>query len=364
MISADVLSLAYTKFIEAEERRGPQGPRTSVYASSWTPCTRQMTLDMLRPDIKPAFQADTLANFRRGKDRERDLIADLTRVGRHCDPPFELVGAQERFELRDKKGRVVIVGKVDTRIKFVGQKGSDPVEIKSFHPNLIQGVKRFEDMFQNRWLRRASFQTLAYLLGSNEERGWIFLDRPGIPRPLEVRLMDHLPLIEDFLQRAEVAMDARENYLDFKHETGEVLVQEVADRFLPPFTTDPAECRVCPFLGSACNPPMKFEGASLIVDESLLAAIDQHETLDEPRKEYKDLHEQLAETLAAMTPKEFKNGVKKQIVAGKFLIETTWQKSSTTDMDSLALEVLAALMVAKKTDDAGKFSFKVIRVTE
>src|SRR3990167_3196994 len=278
--TAESLTAAYEKFIEAEERRSLQGQRQYVYASSWSACTRQMALDMLRPDVKPPFQADTLANFRRGRDRERDLVADLTRVGRHSEPSFELVGAQERFELRDKKGRIVIVGKVDTRIKFHGQKGSDPVEIKSFHPNLIQGVKQFSDMFANRWTRRGAFQLLAYLLGSNEERGWLLLDRPGIPRPLEVRLLDHLDKIEDFLKRAEVAMDAREKatLLSQKENPSEAWINFTPD-ILPPYLADPSECRVCPFFGVACNPGRSFSGASIITQDELLAQIEKHEAL-------------------------------------------------------------------------------------
>src|SRR3990167_8669332 len=353
--TAESLTAAYEKFIEAEERRSLQGQRQYVYASSWSACTRQMALDMLRPDVKPPFQADTLANFRRGRDRERDLVADLTRVGRHSEPSFELVGAQERFELRDKKGRIVIVGKVDTRIKFHGQKGSDPVEIKSFHPNLIQGVRQFSDMFLNRWTRRGAFQLLAYLLGSNEERGWLILDRPGIPRPLEVRLLDHLDKIEDFLARAEVAMDAREVILD-RNST-----EAAYASFLPTFINDSSECRVCPFFGTACQPALSFAGASIITEDEVLAQIEKHESLDDPRKEYKNLHDDLAEYLKARTPKTFKGGQKQQTIAGKFLIESTWQKQSSLELPE---EVEKGLEVYRKADDAAKFSFMITKVSD
>jgi hypothetical protein len=321
-----------------------------------------MALDMLRPDVKPPFPADTLANFRRGRDRERDIVSDLTRVGRFCEPAFEIVGGQERFELRDRKGRVVIVGKTDFRIKFAGQKGSEPAELKSWHPNLVQGIKSFGDLFNNRWTRKGGFQLLAYLLGSNQERGWFFLDRPGIPRPLEVRLLDWLPMIEDFLQRAEVAMESREKIAKSgfqpEHEIAELGSGSFWNYHLPPFIDDPAECRVCPFFGSACNPPLSYEGASIITDEEVLAKIEQHEALDEPRTTYRDVHEEIADLLKRSTPKENAGKNKRQIIAGRYLIECSWGKNTTLDMPD------AEKRKWQKIDEAGKFSFKITKVGE
>lgn len=362
-MTADAIQAAYEKFIETEERRQPQGTRKHVYASAWSACTRSMALDMLRPDVKPPFRADTLANFRRGNDRARDIKADMTRVGRECDPPFDVVGAEERFELRDKKGRVVIVGKVDFRLKFAGQKGSAPVETKSWHPNLIQGVKTFADLFGNRWTRKGAFQLLAYLLATNEPVGFMLLDRPGIPRPLEVRLFDWLDQIEDFLKRAEVAMDAREKVLAIPPvaELWEGQMETLVSANLPNYIDDPAECRVCPFFGTACNPPLSHQGASIIVEEEVLAQIEQHEALDEPRKEYKDLHENLAEYLAAMTPKTFKGRDKKQIIAGKYLVTASWGKQSKLDLPT---DVEKDLEQYRKTDEAGRFGFQITKVSE
>jgi hypothetical protein len=358
-MSAESIQAAYEKFIESEERRGPQTQRNSVYASSWTACTRQMALDMLRPDIKPPFQADTLANFRRGNDRARDIKADFTKVGRYSEPAFDVIGAEERFELRDKKGRVVIVGKVDFRLKYTGQKGSIPVETKSYHPNLTQGVKRFEDMFGNRWLRKGAHQLLCYMYGSNEETGIMLLDRPGIPRPLEVKLYDHLDKVEDFLQRAEVAMDAREAVRSklLAIDTDKIPV-EYAEELLPPFTDDPAECRVCPFFGSACNPPLSYQGATIITEEDILLAIERHDALDEPRAEYKGLHDELAEHLKLRVPKTATKDNKQQIIAGKYLVTAHWGPNTTYHVPE---EVKKGF---RKVDATGKFNFEIERVSE
>lgn len=290
-MTADAIQAAYTKFIEKEERKSDPRERRWVYASQWSACTRQIALDLLYPEARKQYSADTLANFRRGNDRARDIKSDMTRVGRECDPPFDVVGAEERFELRDKKGRVCIVGKVDFRLKFDGRKGSMPVETKSYHPNLTQGVEVFEDMFRNRWLRKGSHQLLAYLLATNEPAGFMLLDRPGIPKLLEVSLYDHLDKAEDFLQRAEIALDAKEAITKEKSD------DSIPFATLPPYIDDPSECRVCDFFGSLCNPPLSYAGAAIYTDEETIIKterfaeldampeIDEHEALNNWKKE-------------------------------------------------------------------------------
>ena len=355
---AESIQRAYEKFIESEEKRSAQGQRPYVYASSWSACTRQMALDMLRPDVKPPFPLDTLANFRRGNDRARDIKADITRVGRHCDPPFDVVGAEERFELRDKKNRVVIVGKVDFRLKFHGQKGSAPVETKSWHPNLIQGVKTFSDLFANRWTRKGAFQLLAYMLATNEPVGFMLLDRPGIPRPIEVKLFDWLDKIEDFLQRAEVAMDAREQYTRIMGApVGPEASLQAAEAELPPFTDDASECRVCPFFGSACQPPLKFEGASIVTDEVEIQKIERLAAIqDMPEIEEHAVLDKWAK-------KRFR-GILSAVV-GKCIVQGKWQKDTKYELTEEAQAQIETIKApfAKKVEQ-GKWFLTVTKVSE
>lgn len=360
-MTAEAIQAAYEKFIETEERRQPQGQRAYVYASSWSACTRQMALDLLRPDVKPAFQADTLANFRRGNDRARDIKSDMTRVGRECDPPFDVVGAEERFELRDKKGRVVIVGKVDFRLKFRDMKGSAPVETKSFHPSLVQGVKTFEDMFRNRWTRKGAFQLLAYLLATNEPVGFMLLDRPGIPRPIEVKLFEWLDKIEDFLQRAEIAMDARENVAAFSrspHLSTDMRWDEKGlETYLPPFIEDPSECRVCPFFGVACNPPLKYEGAKIFTDEGIIQKTERYAELDA----MPEIEEHAA--LDKFVKKTFR-GVEQGIV-GKCLVSGKWQKQTNYPLpDDVKTQIEETKKPYAVTVEQGKFTLNISKVSE
>ena len=347
--SAEAIQLAYDKVIESQEKRPARGEAKNIYASAWSACTRQMALQMLYPDRMPDFTSDTLANFRRGRDRERDLLSDLTRVGRDCVPQFEVIGGQERFELRDKKGRVAITGKVDARLKFREHRVSAPLEIKSWHPNLTQGLKSFEDLFHNRWLKKGAHQLLAYLLASNEPLGFLLLDRPGIPLPMEVRLYDHLDKIEDFLQRSEVAMDAKEAILNEPEVTAGV--------FLPPYIDDPSECKVCPFFGHTCNPPMSYAGAQIFVDETVIMKTERYAELDAMPEieEHQKLDKWAKETFRGV----------EQGVVGKCLVSGKWQKNTVYELPDEAQAQIEAIKApfAKKVAQ-GKFFLTVTKVSE
>src|SRR4029079_14694427 len=98
-------------------------------------CERRMVYDLTCPDQQPPFDATVLARFRRGDDRERDLLADLQRIGRDAEPAFEVANQQERFELKDRQGRIAITGKVDARLQVAGH--SPPLEGKARSPPLV-----------------------------------------------------------------------------------------------------------------------------------------------------------------------------------------------------------------------------------
>lgn len=281
------ISKGFADFIQHEERRSRASQREYVYASSWRACTRQMALEMLEPDKLPEFSIDTLANLRRGKDRERDLLADFTRAGRNSEPSFEVVGREERFELRDHKSRVVIVGKVDARLKMGRQ--SFPLEVKSWNPNLVARIETFADLFENRWTRSGAHQILAYLLATNEPLGLLLLDRNGLPLLLEVELDKHLDRMEDFLHRAEIALDAKQKVAGLGKlgvNNGNLFFTE---DMLPPFHSDANECKYCGFFGSVCNPPSFSTGADLVVDETTVQMVERYAELQGVGEEYEAL---------------------------------------------------------------------------
>lgn len=289
---------AWSEFV-ASGRSAP-GKRHNVYASSYRACVRQMVLEMTAGDQVKPFSPDTLANFRRGQDRERDLLADLKKIGRNADPSFETVGEQERFELKDHKGRVAISGKVDCRLRINGTRISAPLEVKSWNVNLTSRVKTFADLMENRWTRSGAMQILCYLLGAQEEFGFLLLDRPGIPTLLPVELFANLHHVEDFLKKAECAMDHK--------EAGA----------LPDYIDNPGECRYCPFFGSACNPPLLFKGATVLTDPKLLLDLEQWEELRPAAKEFDRLDDEIKERLRGT----------ESAIAGPFVLSGKWQKQT------------------------------------
>lgn len=313
MTSADMgtaISTAWADFIRVDSR--PSTKRNNVYASSYKECDRQMVLDMTHGDQLPAFDADTLARFRRGNDRERDMMADLKKIGRNCEPSFEVVGEQERFALKDQKGREVITGKVDGRLQFRDYKRlaflhgqrSTPVEAKAWNTNLVARIHTFEDLFLSRWTRAGAYQLLSYIFAMDVPLGFLVLDRSGLPGFVPVELYPNLDKVENFLQKAERAMNHK--------EAGT----------LPDFINDKEECKFCPHFGRNCNPPIDMgPGAKVFTDPDVIEKAErlidlERKLTDEEWTEYNRLDK---------WSKEQFRGVETGIVGG-LLISGKWRK--------------------------------------
>lgn len=314
---------AWASMVTSDRR--PPAPHAHVYASSWRSCLRRMVYDMTAPDQMQPWTADTLANFRRGQDRERELLIDLTRVGRAHSPGFEVIGQQERFELRDRRGRVAIVGKVDARIRANGM--SAPVETKSWNPNTVARIKTFNDVFENPWTRSGGYQTLSYLYGSGEPIGFMLLDRNGLPLLLPVVLFDHLERVEDFLRKAEIALD------------------HVQAKTLPDFLDDASECKKCPFFGTACQPPLKREGATIVTDPELIQILEERNELEQAAKRFESLDKYVKERLRGV----------EQGIAGDFVLKGQWQKQTTYNYPEDLRQKYGT------TDPKGKFVLKITK---
>lgn len=306
--------------------RRPPNPHQHVYAGGWRACTRRMVYDMREPQNAMPFSADVLANFKRGSDRGRELVIDMTRIGRAADPPFEVFGQEERFVLKGRDGRVIMVGKTDMSLKQ--DRLIARAEIKNWNPNLTARITHFRDLFNNRWTRSGAYQLLAYLYGSNEPIGFMILDRPGLPKVLPVILHDYLDEMEEFLVRAEEACA----HLD-------------ADT-LPDYHNDPSECRACPFFAH-CSPPLEHAGARVETDETILQLLEERATLEEGGKRFAKLDKQL---------KDYFRGVEIGL-AGDFYIAGKWQALTTyvlTDEQKAQF---------KKTDPKGKFLLTFTKLT-
>ena len=320
-------------FIQREEGRAPM-QRDYIYASGWSPCTRRLTLDMTHGDKIEPFGPETLARFRRGNDRERDLMADLGQVGRNSKPPFVVIGQQERVVIKGRKGQKIISAKIDGRLSF-GRAVQPPIETKSWQPNVTAKIKTFEDMFRSPWTMRGAHQMLVYLLGTGEEYGFILLDKPSLPDLIPVVLEPWLDLTESFLSNAEAAMDHK--------EAGT----------LPDFIDNPEECRRCPHFTVNCSPPMEYSGAHIELDPTVEADMEKFTELRPWIKEFNYLEKKL---------KNRYRGVE-QVICGNYLATGKWSSFTRCDLpDEVKKEIEDLRKPHKVVDPKGRFSLKISKL--
>lgn len=325
---AESISTGFERYIEMEERQTPSR-RQYCYAGSYEACDRKLVLLMTDGDRIEPLPTEVLAKFHRGKERERSMIIDLTRVGQHAEPRFSVIGQQERFELRDHKGRVCIVGKVDLRLDYGRGQPCPPVEVKDWHPNMTERMETFEDVLANPWAKKGGYQLLCYLFGAGEGWGLLALPRPGLPRLIPVELYPHLDRVEEYLRKAETALD------------------HVAAGTLPDFITDADECKRCAFYGSVCNPPLlSGAGATVLTDPELEAMLDRREELHASASEFDDLDTQVKRKLRGV----------EMGVAGKYLIEGKWGKSTKLDIPA---EIKKQYEIV---DPKGRFTLRITKV--
>lgn len=285
-----------------------------------------MALELIAPESVPAWPAEVLAKFRRGSDRERDLLIDLARVGRLAQPEFEVIAQQERFQLRDHKGRVAITGKVDARLRT--RDLSAPLEVKAWSPMLVDRIERFDDLFDSPWTRSGAYQTLAYLYGAGQPCGFLLLDRSGLPKLIPVELDAHLDAMEDFLARAERVLD--------HHAAGT----------LPDFLDDPTECQRCPYYGHTCNPPLSSAGTKVFTDPELEKLLEQREAVRVAGQEFDHLDKRVKGIL---------RGVERGVI-GPFHIRGKWGKQSRIELP----EDLKPQYTT--TDPKGRFTLEIVKL--
>lgn len=325
---ATAIEQAWGAFLEAE-RRTPTPHPGYVYASAWRPCDRRMVYEMTVPDQQPPFDAFTLARFRRGNDRERDLLADLSRIGRNATPEFQVIGQQAAFKVRDRRGRDVISGKVDAFLQINRLKA--PIEVKAWSPQLVDRIETFADLFESPWTRSGGYQLLSYMFGHGHPVGFMALDRSGLPKLVPVILEEHLERMEDFLAKAERA------------------VTHAEAGTLPDFLEgDAAECQRCPFYGSTCNPPLGAKDVTVLTDPELEAELDRWNELKGAGKEWASLDARLKQRLRGV-----ENGI-----AGAFSILGKYGKNTRLDLPA---DLKRQYTV---TDPKGKFFLTIEKVVE
>lgn len=349
------LTGAWVEYLKST-RQGGRTPRDYVWASGSRDCWRQMALDLMHPEDGPEWTPDQLERFQRGNEREHSVIARLHQIGPRCSPPFQVIGGQERFEIRDRDGTLLIVGKIDGRMEFrwnvpanvspgwdledgsprelpppTTRRWAPIFEVKSGQSYAY--IETVEDLDNSPWTRRAADQLLAYAYAKGEPDVLLVVDRPRMPLFLTLHLEDHLAKVERFLQGARAAVEARRGGP------------------LPPFTENTAVCRRCDHFGKTCAPPVDYgTGLQVVTDERLIQAA---ETIAKHGDTAKDV---------ARAEKELKEALRKvpQAICGPLLITGKPQAKTTTELP----EELKAKYTKTDPEGAWKVSFQPHGVTD
>ena len=318
------VSDAWARYLMTDRSARP-APHDHVYASAWRLCERRMVLELQAPDSQPSYPAEVLAKFRRVAIASAILSRPHARRSRRGSPP-EVIGQQERFQLRDRKGRIAITGKTDARILAFGR--SAPLEIKAWSPYLVDQIESFADLFDSPWTRSGAYQLPVVPLAPASPSAICYLDRSGLPRLIPVELDRHLDQMEDFLARAERVLD---------HHTAGTL---------PDYLDDPVECQRCAFYGHTCNPPLSAVGAQVLTDPELEVLLDRRERLKGAADDFDHLDKDIKRRL---------RGVLRGIV-GPFHIRGKWGNQSRIEMPEDLKKQYT------KTDPKGRFTLEIIRL--
>jgi hypothetical protein len=294
------------------EKRGQKWNPKNLYASGFHPCVRKHVLSFTESINLPGFDTDTLAKFKRGEDRERDILLDAAKIGQRAG--FTVGGGQERIEIKDESGNVLITGKMDSVLYF--GKECVPVEVKSWMQMVVDKLDNWRDFFNYWWTRKAAYQLAVYLHAKQAEFGYFILDNAGGKyKWIPFYLSDMEFYFNEFRGVAKSAID---------HKLAGTL---------PDFHSDLSECKHCEFFGGVCQPPSESKEAQIILDAELGVMIDRYVELKPQGEEFEALDKILKEKLRGC-----ENGItQKAIISGKWRSMTKYNlpeeiKSSIDEM--------------------------------
>lgn len=255
-------------------------PRSNPVASDIGACEREMVLAMTHWQERPIVGPDLKARFERGNLLENAVIRELEDMG------FTVRVDRKSFEIKDRKGRVILRGKLDGFIEHTRAKRGEqryfPFEVKSLDPNIFRTIQTVEDFRRYPFTAKYERQLQSYLLSENLECGFFLLDDClGHWKLIAVQL--DYELAEDILRRCEQAVEHR--------DAGT----------LPDYIRDSAVCNRCWAFGRACIPPMDYLGLQTIDDEELAGKLDRRAELREVHLEYERIDKEVKEVLKNKT---------------------------------------------------------------
>lgn len=267
--------------------------RSNVWASGMKDCGRALALDLIHPEDREPFDADSMERMQRGRERDRAVSVRLSESGAFASHRFDLERRQERFEIHDRReggelGPIIVTGKVDGVVSWdrpVEFEHSGNIHVVKIVPLEIKSgqaamrCQTIEDVLTGVWTKHFLDQTLMYIYAANQKGaevplGLLALEQSGVPLLLEVWLEDHLERVEEILTMARAAWNVRHKDAD-----------------LPPETKDPTVCWRCDHFRKSCAPTTDYgPGVRLVDDPEMIEMLDRRGEIKPMSAEYTKLH--------------------------------------------------------------------------
>lgn len=289
-VQTQTLASALAFEIQERRRAGLRGkntpyPRSVSILSDIGECDRQMVYSITNWQDKPAFDDDLLYRFEAGKDQELLLVRDLVGLG------YEVIGAQEVIEIKNRNGDTVGRGKIDGKIEY--HRIKIPFEIKSMNPMVFDHIDTIEDFEKKPYLRKYIRQLTMYLYGNNIEEGLLICTDCLGHWKFFVVTLDY-GLAEQILQRLErvhehIKAKTQPDRIEFRDEI----------------------CGKCAFY-QICLPDMIRTEMEVLNDEDFLMNLEVREQTKESRAAYESADKKAKDFIK-------KYGITKGI-AGDFVI--------------------------------------------
>lgn len=245
-----------------------QYPRNNPVASDISPCARETALGILHWQDRPPFTEELLARFEVGNDQESLAIAKMLRYG------LKIVEQQQNFELRDKKGRLILRGRIDGKVEMNGQR--IPFDYKTINPMMFDRLNTIDDFLKHKFFSKYPKQLWAYEYMNNIETGFVWMDNLlGQWKFVEIPM--DWGRMEEILSQCETAVKSVEDVRNGKPE----------EAALPAFHRDPQVCTSCWCFKRLCLPPFASgEGMQVIDDPELGMKLERIKQLEEAHHEY------------------------------------------------------------------------------
>ena len=313
-------TLASALAFEIQERRkaGLRGknvpyPRSVSILSDIGECDRQMVYSITNWQDKPPFTDDLLYRFEAGKDQELLLVRDLLGLG------YEVIGAQETIEIKNRAGETIGRGKIDGKINY--NRIKIPFEIKSMNPMVFDNIDAIEDFEKKPYLRKYIRQLTMYLYGNNIEEGLLICTDCLGHWKFFVVTLDY-GLAEQILQRLErvhahIQAKTQPDRIEFRDEI----------------------CGKCSFY-QICLPDMIRTEVEVLNDEDFLMNLQVREDYKDARAAYESADKKAKDFI-----KKF--GITKGI-AGDFLI--TSKTTETKGREATPPGTMTRIEISKLED--------------